>query len=427
MENKRKLRVLWQSNAPWSPSGYSQQTVDLKRLFLANGWDGSNFGMINMFGQNGGKFYDADDILNYPSIDHVMGSDAMIHHGNDFKADIIISLQDVWPLNPADLQQVPRFIPWVPVDYDPVPKPLLNNLRFANRIISMSKFGEKQLQDNGFASTYIPHGVDTNVFYPMDKKKRKIELGLDPNMFVFGMVSANKEQFNPRKSFQQVLEAFALFLQKKPNSLLYIHTDPDFPGGFPLKQLAEFLGISNHIAFPERYKQKYNTTKEDMNLIYNTFDCLLSPSSSEGFCIPVIEAQACGVPVIVNDWTSMPELIIEGETGYKVKRDDRLRIYYPIGSYLLFPDYVDLYEKMLKINGMFTEKMGQAARKWAVSQYDQTMLFQTKWLPFLENIEREIYGVENMTARIIKPEQKLKKQPKIITPKPIVDKPTTTA
>lgn len=386
----RKLKIMWQSNSFWSPSGYSQQTAEMFKSFRENGWTPENFAFIDMFGLQGGILKDEYGYTHYPTIDHVMGSDAMIHHGRHFKPDVIFSLQDVWPLNPVDLQQVPNWIPWAPIDYDPVPKAITNNLRFASRIISMSKFGEKALQDQGFTSTFIPHGVDTNIFKPLDKKKQKASVGIDPNTFIFGMISANKESFNPRKSFQQAMEAFALFLQKHPNSLLYIHTDPEFPGGFPLKQLAADLGIAPRVMFPEKYRQKYLTTKEDMNLLYNMFDCLLSPSSSEGFCIPVIEAQAAGVPVIVNNWTSMPELIKEGETGFTVNKG--FEIYYPIGSYLKFPDKDELYEKMEKVAMYNIDKWENTCVKNAKENYDQNMLFQTRWLPFLEAREKEIYG-----------------------------------
>lgn len=394
--NKRRLRILWCSNAFWSSSGYGQQTEAMYKSFRENGWTPDNFAMIDMFGLTGGKIVDDYGYTHYPLMNHMMGSDAMVWHSKDFKADVVISLFDIWPQNPQDLAQVNRFIPWAPVDYDPVPKAITNNLRFANRIISMSQFGERELRDKGFSSTYIPHGVDTKIFHPLDKVKRKQELKLDPNMFIFGMVSANKEAFNPRKSFQEAMEAFALFLKKRPNSLLYIHTDPEFPGGWPLKQFAEHLGISQHVAFPEMYLTKYKTGKENMNMIYNTFDCLLSPSSSEGFCIPVIEAQACGIPVIVNDWTSMPELIQEGKTGYKVKVAKK--IYYPIGSYLAFPDTQDIYEKMLQVANYKTEKWAKPCRDWAVSQYDQDMLFKTRWLPFLDQLESEIYPTPQLTT-----------------------------
>lgn len=386
----RKLKVVWQSNAEWSPSGYSSQTVDLKRKFLESGWDGSNFSFINMFGQTGGVFKDKDGITNYPSMDHITGSDAMLHHGKHFKADIILALQDVWTLNPVDLQQINNFIPWVPVDFEPAPKAILQNLRFANRIISMSKFGEKQLQDAGYSSTYIPHHVDTKIFFPMNKEKRKMDVKIDPKMFIFGMISANKDLL-PRKSFGHVLLAFKRFHQVHPDSLLYIHTNPEFPGGYPLKQHIDFLGLNEAVGFPDKYKLNFDTPKSEMNMIYGSMDCLLSPSSTEGFCIPVIEAQATGTPVIVNDYTSMPELIVDGVTGYKTNVSKDCQHFMPIGGYMKFPEIDSLYEKMELVYKANRPEMGVRGRKWIEENYSLDKVWSDKWLPYLDGIENELY------------------------------------
>lgn len=387
--NKRQLRVVWMSNAPWSPSGYGQQTWDIERQFVKSGWTGENFALINMFGQGGGTFVDQLGITNYPSVNHAFGSDALVQHSQRFRADVAFTLLDLWPQNPMDLQQVNRIIPWAPIDYDPVPQPITANLRLAHRIISMSKYGEKALRENGFSSTYIPHHVDTKIFYPIDKAKRKIEQRIDPNTFLFGMVAANKD-IMPRKSFQQVLDAFAGFLKNHPNSLLYIHTDPDQPGGFPVRQYANFLGIANNVGFPDLYKWKFDTSKEEMNRIYNTFDAYLAPSSSEGFCIPIIEAQATGTPVIVNNWTSMPELVIDGKTGLITKQG--CKHFFPIGSYMCWPDTQDLYQKMEQLFTMPRPMMGQMARKFVEDNYSLDKLWKEKWLVLLNELEEEIYG-----------------------------------
>jgi glycosyltransferase involved in cell wall biosynthesis len=383
----KKLRIFINSNAPWATSGYSNQISEILPLIHNEGYP---LAMTDFFGLEGGKLM-IDGVLHYPKINHVYGSDALVHHAKDFNADVCFTLQDVWVLNPHDLERTKRFIPILPIDHDPAPRIVIEKLKYAYRIVTYSKFGQKELQKNGFMSTYIPHTVNTEIFKPIDKQERKKLTGLALDSYVFGMVAANKEN-PPRKSFQEVLDAFKMFLAHIPNAILYIHTNPNFPGGFPIQEYAKFIGIQDKILFPDFYQMNFNTGKAEMNLIYNTFDCLLMPSISEGFGVPAIEAQSCGVPVIVNNWTSMPELVIKGETGdwceILTKRFSGL------GSYNGVPDTRSLLDAMMRVYKADRIKMGKAARKYIMNNYDTKKVFDEKWKVFLQKLENEIYHVE---------------------------------
>ncbi len=387
----KQLRILINSNAQWAPSGYSNQIAELLPLVRDEGYP---LAITNFFGLEGGKIM-LDGILQYPKINHVYGSDALIHHARDFQADVAFTLQDIWVLNPTDLEQVKNFIPIVPIDHDPVPQVILDRLKYAYRIVTYSKFGQKELQKKGLHSTYIPHTVNTEIFKPMDKKARKRTAGLPEDAFVVGMVAANKDN-PPRKSFQEVMDAFKLFLEKEPKAYLYIHTNPDFPGGFPLREYAGFIGIQERVLFPDAYQMSFNIGKPEMALIYNTFDMLLMPSVSEGFGVPAIEAQACGVPVIVNNFTAMPELVVAGKTGEVcdlIKGPSGKRFSH-LQSYIGIPDTLSLFECMMRIYDGNMIGMGRNARKWIVENYDTKTVFETKWKPFLEKLEKEIYKTE---------------------------------
>lgn len=399
----RKLRVFWSSNSMWSDSGYGSAMQDLLPKIRDLGYPTA---ISNFYGQAGKPFefpYECKHgekienplagIRQYPIINHAFGSDAALWHSKDFKADVVFALQDIWPLNPADISQLTRFIPWTPIDHDPVPAGTLANLRFANRIIAMSKFGQQQLADNGFSSIYIPHMVDTKIFKPMNVQEIKQKRGIAPDVYVFGMVAANKDN-PPRKSFQEVLEAFKAFLQKVPKAMLYIHTDPHFPGGFPIDVYAKSLGIQNHVFFPgldfpQIYPFKYNTGKKEMSEIFNTFDCLLAPSTSEGFGVPIIEAQACGIPVIASDWVAMKELVPDAfrvtPSGLK---------WTSMQSYAATPSVDDIYNKMMQVYQFTPRKqLKDNAHKFA-QQYDLDTVFKNSWVPLLESLEREIYPEE---------------------------------
>ena len=191
----KKLRIFFNSNAMWAGSGYGMQMADLLPLIRDEGYP---LAICNFFGLTGGKIM-VDGILQYPVINHVYGSDALVYHARDFKADVVFSLQDVWVLHPQDLAQVNRWIPITPVDADPIPRPVYDNLRFAHRVITYSHFGHDKLLEKGIHSTYIPHTVNTDIFKPMDKAKRKAKAGIPADYYLFGMVAANKDN-PPRKS-----------------------------------------------------------------------------------------------------------------------------------------------------------------------------------------------------------------------------------
>jgi len=380
----KKLRILFNTNALWSPSGYGQQAAEILPNIRDEGY---TLAGIDFYGLEGGKII-VDGILHYPKMQHVYGSDAMVHHGKEFGADVVMSLQDIWVLNPQDLQQVKRWIPIVPIDHDPAPKAIIEKLKHAYRIVTYSQFGQKELERHGFNSTYIQHTVDTNIFKPMDKKALRKQFGLPDDAFIWGMVAANKDN-PPRKSFQEVMDAFVVWLKKYPKSLLYLHTFPDFPGGFPIKDYAQMIGITDKIILPNPYEMAYNIQKPDMAMVYNCMDVLLLPSVSEGFGVPAIEAQACGIPVVVNNFTSMPELVQNHITGEVC--DVLYRRFSPLGSYVGIPSAKSIYDCVKRIKDSDRELMGKAAREFMVKEYDTKTVFDAKWKPFLLQLEQEIY------------------------------------
>lgn len=278
--------------------------------------------------------------------------------------------------------------PIVPIDHEPAPVSILSRLRLAYRIVTYSQFGYNELKRNGFHSTYIPHTVDTTIFKKGDKQAIRKRMNIPQDYFMFGMVAANKDN-PPRKSFQEVMDAFAKFHKNHPKSGIYFHVMLDQQGGFPIKEYAKFLGIQEFVYHLQPYEQFLKVKRDKMHEIYNLMDCLLSPSTNEGFGVPIIEAQACETPVIVNDFTSMPELIIDGVTGYKTKVLHKR--FTPLLSYVAYPDTESIYNKMEQVYKTDRAKMGFAARQYIIKNYDTETIFKEKWIPFLAKLEDEIH------------------------------------
>lgn len=383
---KRKLRLITTTNANWAQSGYASISKILYPRIVKEGYP---LASVNFYGQEGGTF-EMDGVKQYPKMNSAWGDDALFHHQKDFKADIAFTIQDIWTMDYKLLKGLNRFIPIVPIDHCPAPPRVVERLRIAYRIITYSKFGQEQLLNEGLYSTYIPCTVDTSIFRPLgEKEKWKEAIGIPKDKFVFGMVAANKDN-PPRKSFQEVFDAFVEFKKKVPNSALYFHTFMSgLSGGFPLDEYAKYLGIQKDIYYLQPYDLMFHVDQKKMNEIYNAFDCLLAPSTNEGFGIPIIEAQAAGTPVITNNWTSMPELVKDKVTGFVC--DILWKRFTPMLAYVAHPSTTSIYNCMIDVHKADRVKMSEEARKWILENFDADLVFKRDWIPFLNKLEKEVY------------------------------------
>ena len=84
-------------------------------------------------------------------------------------------------------------------------------------------------------------------------------------------------------------------------------------GGMNLIKVIQDLGIENNIIFSYGTYRSSGWTDQAINMLYNTADVNISASSSEGFCLPVLEGFATGIPMIAPNCSSFIELIGDGE------------------------------------------------------------------------------------------------------------------
>jgi glycosyltransferase involved in cell wall biosynthesis len=106
-----------------------------------------------------------------------------------------------------------------------------------------------------------------------------------------------------RKNREGVLRIFAR-CQEQWNGLLVL-------AGEPLSDALRSLG--RHLGVLDRIIEVPDATSEVLEALYNRATALLFPSRFEGFGWPIIEAQACGCPVICGDGAPLPE--VAGEAG----------------------------------------------------------------------------------------------------------------
>jgi len=127
----------------------------------------------------------------------------------------------------------------------------------------------------------------------LNKIKKKYSI---KNKFIFYSGS-----INPRKNIKRVIESFELIKDKMNYDLI-------ITGGSIWKSEEEMNLIKNN----PRIKLLGLIPKEDLIALYNLAEVYVYPSLYEGFGLPILEAQACGCPVITSNVSSMPEVAGKG-------------------------------------------------------------------------------------------------------------------
>lgn len=157
----------------------------------------------------------------------------------------------------------------------------------------------------------IPLGVNIQRFAPLDKDlcRTIAQLPHDgPIILCLGRLSASAKM-----DLIPLFRAFRLTLRSYPSAWLLLVGPESFPGYVAyLSEYARELGIYERViilnSIPEIAKP----------VIYGAADVFVSVSDNfqESFGITLLEAMACGIPVIATDWNGYRDIVLQGESGY---------------------------------------------------------------------------------------------------------------
>ncbi|NCD68783.1 N-acetyl-alpha-D-glucosaminyl L-malate synthase BshA [Mucilaginibacter agri] len=118
-------------------------------------------------------------------------------------------------------------------------------------------------------------------------------------------ILVHTSNFRRVKHAQDVVRIFAKVNAVLPSKLLMVGDGQDRP---ECEQLARDLGVSENV----RFLGKQDAVEE----ILSVSDLFLMPSQSESFGLAALEAMACKVPVVSSNTGGLPELNVEGVTGF---------------------------------------------------------------------------------------------------------------
>lgn len=321
----KKPKVMFLTDAPNQTTGYGNVMRNTIAGLTKLGWDCYCVGV-----QIGGMPMKARAIADDPDTEYTLLPRAQHHEAADcihmhlikHQPDVFVTLRDIglqafWEKGVKVAKEHGWKGKWgmyVPLDTDIICPEWPGILSKADFVISMSAWGKTIFKEAiGLDTVLIPHGVDTKKFYPMETKDIPARKKGSPmsEMFLVGAVGRNQT----RKKWDVLFKAWKIFSEGKNDVMLVLHTDKNPPvqhDGFVLDLVLTRFGIKDKVVLTKPNLDVWARSwfsDDNMREVYNSFDVFAFPTGGEGFGIPLLEAQACGVPVITTAFTTGFELV----------------------------------------------------------------------------------------------------------------------
>ncbi len=305
---RRRPRVLWVGDAV-KQTGFARVTHNVVGRLKEAGWD------VAVLGIN----YDGDPHgYGYPIYPAHLGGDlfgvgrlAML--AKQSKPDVVVINNDPWI--------VPNFIDAmkdtnIPVlAYMPVDAPnqsSATSLAGLDRAITYTSFGASELTVGGYRGRVdvIPHGVDLDVYHPMEKREAIALLGLQSKLPDDAFIVLNVNRNQPRKRLDLTIQYWAEWWNthgRPANAFLYLHTCVR-DQGWDILNLVKYYGLERRLVLTNPNMTPSQMVPEaQMRAIYCAADVMLSTTQGEGWGLTTHEGAACRIAQILPEYSALGE------------------------------------------------------------------------------------------------------------------------
>lgn len=278
--------------------------------------------------------------------------------------------------NPHDKERILlRLAPilyYVPCDGINLPKPWTTVLPKVANVVAMSKWGQEQYQP----SKMVYHGIDQELWWPISEKPKttttgivcktkgdcKEAFGMDRDRFLVGRIDTN----SARKDYPALVKALWPLMRKYRDIDAYFHCqDESAENGVRFQAMLsrEPDVDTDRFKFPGLHTSFEGWAQQDVNVLLSAFDIFVSTSRGEGFGLTLAEAAACGIPILAQNVSAIPEVV--GPGGILLEPKDLFTV--PSGEDVWLPDvgaFSAAIEKLYLSSGLRRD-LGAAGAKHA--------------------------------------------------------------
>lgn len=234
------------------------------------------------------------------------------------KPDVVCTIGDYWDFFYMRALKIKsefsfKWIAYLTIETDEIDEALKPLFEYADLLAVPTSYGKSVLEAETSKPVHlIPYGVDEKFHRMTDAQRHTLRGNRDCEDKVRFITVA---QNTSRKNLPALIQAVRLICHRDPEKKMqfYIHSniegiDAQEQSLFDLKSIVKKLGVEDWFVFPEDCTSLFSGPNDDYLVDeYNSSDFFITPSICEGFGLPILEAMACGLPVVANGASCMPE------------------------------------------------------------------------------------------------------------------------
>ncbi len=256
----------------------------------------------------------------------------------------------------------------------------INDLNQNTRLIAVSQATRRFHIAQGLCDdrcTVVHNGLDLNHFQPRARTGRlHAELGLPvtgagspnrrfPLIATIGQIGLRKGQDVLAAAATQIVAKvphahFLVIGERSSQKLESVQFEQTIVQTFAQSKLSDRLHLLGH--------------REDVAAVLNEIDLLVHPANQEPFGRVLLEASACGVPIVATDVGGTSEIILDGETGLLVP---------PRDHHALAGSVIEVLTNFLRAERLRTQSRERALRQFSIS--DSARNLSQVWMEVLEH------------------------------------------
>jgi glycosyltransferase involved in cell wall biosynthesis len=336
----------------------------------------------------------------------IYGQSRIIEMLAKVEPDVIVTLADPqvvlnflfdnkWDPERILLQYRP-LLSYMPDDGVNLPPRWTTLLPKVTNVVAMSKWGQSHYSP----SEVVYHGSDPEVFWPIWEKPKVTSTGIvcktkadckrafnfDPDNFLVGRVDTN----SGRKDYPALVKALWPLMKKYKDIDTHFHCQDEGPqAGIRFQALLSREAATvdpTRFHFPGLHSSFEGWELQDLNVLYSAFDCFASTSRGEGFGLTLLEAATCGIPIVAQNVSAIPEVV--GPGGILLEPRDTLAT--PAGQDNWLADigaFTGAIERLYQSKGLRRD-LGEAGAAHAKTfSWDYAARKFDEWIVALEHIE----------------------------------------